>query len=156
MGQKGQNQGKRALRDKFARPLTSWIYDSQGQAWLCSSCWGIRWQLNVSLHKRRYLFSHFSRKARAAAQDTHDGGRCLLKNADGFLVILLIFPIQFLFIFIFAAFAIQIKLIFSCDGITLLNHDVFGRNWIYPYCASRFRKIDAGIDLFTDTAAILN
>ena len=69
---------------------------------------------------------------------------CLTKlPRDGFLVILLIFPIHFFFIFIFAAFAIQTKFIFSCDGITLLNHDGFGRNWIY--CASRFRKIAAGI-----------
>ena len=58
-------------------------------------------------------------------------------------MILLIFPIYFFFISIFAAFAIQTKFIFSCDGITLLNHDGFGRNWIY--CASRFRKIAAGI-----------
>ena len=42
---------------------------------------------------------------------------------DGFLVILLIFPIHFFFSSIFAAFAIQTKFIFSCDGITLLNHD---------------------------------
>ena len=49
----------------------------------------------------------------------------------------------FFFISIFAAFAIQTKFIFSCDGITLLNHDGFGRNWIY--CSSRFRKIAVGI-----------
>ena len=49
----------------------------------------------------------------------------------------------FFFISIFAAFAIQTKFMLSCDGITLLNHDGFGRNWIY--CASRFRKIAAGI-----------
>ena len=69
---------------------------------------------------------------------------CLTKlPRDGFLVILLIFPIHFFFSSIFAAFAIQTKFIFSCDGITLLNQDGFGRNWIY--CASRFRKIAAGI-----------
>ena len=58
--------------------------------------------------------------------------KCILRFSD-----------PFFFIFIFAAFAIQTKFIFSCDGITLLNHDGFGRNWIY--CASRFRKIAAGI-----------
>ena len=71
---------------------------------------------------------------------------CLTKLLrDGFLVILLIFPIQFFFIFIFAAFTIQTKFIFSCDGIRLLNHDGFGGNWIYPCCASRLRKIAARI-----------
>ena len=72
---------------------------------------------------------------------------CLTKlPRDGFLVILLIFPIHFCFISIFAVFAIQTKFIFSCDGITLLNHDGFGRNWIY--CASRFRKIAARIKIY--------
>ena len=58
-------------------------------------------------------------------------------------MILLTFPIHFFFISIFAAFAKQTKFIFSCDGITLLNHDGFERNWIY--CSSRFRKIAVGI-----------
>ena len=49
-------------------------------------------------------------------------------SLDGFLVILLICPIQFFFIFILADFAIQSKFIFSGDGITLLNHYGFGRN----------------------------
>ena len=38
--------------------------------------------------------------------------KCILRFSD---------PI--FFIFIFAAFAIQTKFIFSCDGITVLNHD---------------------------------
>ena len=58
-------------------------------------------------------------------------------------MILLIFPIHFFFISIFAAFAIQTKFMFSCDGIAPLNQDGFGKNWIY--CASRFRKIAAEI-----------
>ena len=58
-------------------------------------------------------------------------------------MILLIFLIHFFFSSIFPAFAIQTEFIFSCDGITLLNHEGIGRNWIY--CASRFRKIAAGI-----------
>ena len=37
------------------------------------------------------------------------------------------FSDPFFFISIFAAFAIQIKFSFSCDGITLLNHDEFGK-----------------------------
>ena len=38
------------------------------------------------------------------------------------------FSDPFFFSSIFVAFAIQTKFIFSCDGITLLNHDGFGRN----------------------------
>ena len=53
------------------------------------------------------------------------------------------FSDPFFFISIFAAFAIQTKFMFSCDGIAPLNQDGFGKNWIY--CASRFRKIAAEI-----------
>ena len=38
-------------------------------------------------------------------------------------MILLIFPIHFFFSSIFAAFAIQTKFIFSCDGIAVLNNE---------------------------------
>ena len=42
-------------------------------------------------------------------------------------------------------FVCDINLIyFSCDGI-----DSFGRNWRYPYCASRFRKTAAGGIIFS-------
>ena len=53
------------------------------------------------------------------------------------------FSDPFFFFSIFAAFVIETKFIFSCDGISLLNHDGFGRNWMY--CALRFRKVAAGI-----------
>ena len=58
-------------------------------------------------------------------------------------MILLIFPIHFCFQLYFRGFCDTTKFIFSCDVITLLNHDDFGRNWIH--CASQFRKIAAGI-----------
>ena len=38
---------------------------------------------------------------------------------------------------------------FSCDGITAPEDYSFGRNWICPYCASRFRKTAAGRIIFS-------
>ena len=84
-----------------------------------------------------------------------------------FLVISFIFSIRFCFTFLFSRlsqraikiysskgiillwsaspFVCDINLIyFSCDGI-----DTFGRNWRYPYCASRFRKTAAGGIIFS-------
>ena len=91
--------------------------------------------------------------------------RCRL---GGVLVISFIFLIRFCFTFLFSqlhsqraikiysskgiillwlasSFICDINLIyFSCDGI-----DSFGRNWRYPYCASRFRKKAAGEIIFS-------
>ena len=91
--------------------------------------------------------------------------RCHL---GGFLVISFIFSLQFCFSFLFlplnsqrgikiyswrgiiflwsaSPFVCDINLIYySCGGI-----DTFGRNWRYPYCASRFRKTAAGGIIFS-------
>ena len=90
--------------------------------------------------------------------------RCHL---GGFLVISFIFSIRFCCTFLFSRlsqraiknylskaiilpwsaslFVCDVNLIyFSCHGI-----DTFGRNWRYPYCASRFRKTAAGGIIFS-------
>ena len=56
--------------------FTQAVIHQEKRGLLCSlrSTWqGIRWQPNISLHKRLYQFSHFSGKASAGAPDTRDG-----------------------------------------------------------------------------------